>query len=94
MFRSQKCLVVSGDRVWLWPLMEIAIVSGVLSWKSYFTLSLIVLCDKVLLRDMELRHLRYFTAVAKNLNFSEASRRIHVAQPASGCAERCLSPLD
>ncbi len=31
---------------------------------------------------MELRHLRYFTAVAENLNFSEASRRIHVAQPA------------
>src|ERR1700751_4363956 len=30
---------------------------------------------------MELRHLRYFTAVAENLNFSEASRRIHVAQP-------------
>jgi DNA-binding transcriptional LysR family regulator len=30
---------------------------------------------------MELRHLRYFTAVAKHLNFSEASRRIHVAQP-------------
>ncbi len=31
---------------------------------------------------MELRHLRYFTAVAEHLNFSEASRRIHVAQPA------------
>src|SRR3984957_2749133 len=31
---------------------------------------------------MELRHQRYFTAVAENLNFSEASRRIHVAQPA------------
>ena len=31
---------------------------------------------------MELRHLRYFTAVAETLNFSEASRRIHVAQPA------------
>jgi len=30
---------------------------------------------------MELRHLRYFTAVAEHLNFSEASRRIHVAQP-------------
>jgi DNA-binding transcriptional LysR family regulator len=32
--------------------------------------------------EMELRHLRYFTAVAEHLNFSEASRRIHVAQPA------------
>jgi hypothetical protein len=30
----------------------------------------------------ELRHLRYFTAVAEHLNYSEASRRIHVAQPA------------
>ena len=31
---------------------------------------------------MELRHLRYFIAVASNLNFSEASRRLHVAQAA------------
>ena len=31
---------------------------------------------------MELRHLRYFTAVGQYLNYSEASRRLHVAQPA------------
>jgi len=31
---------------------------------------------------MELRHLRYFIGVAHHLNYSEASRRLHVAQPA------------
>jgi DNA-binding transcriptional LysR family regulator len=31
---------------------------------------------------MELRHLRYFVSVAHSLNFSESSRRLHVAQPA------------
>jgi DNA-binding transcriptional LysR family regulator len=31
---------------------------------------------------MELRHFRYFAAVARHLNYSEASRRLHVAQPA------------
>ncbi len=31
---------------------------------------------------MELRHLRYFAAVAEYLNYNEASRRLHVAQPA------------
>ena len=31
---------------------------------------------------MELRHLRYFAAVARHSNYSEASRRLHVAQPA------------
>src|SRR5260370_10364021 len=31
---------------------------------------------------MELRHLRYFVGVAHHLTYSEASRRLHVAQPA------------
>src|SRR5713226_6782073 len=31
---------------------------------------------------MELRHLRYFSAVAQYLNYSEASRRLHIAQSA------------
>lgn len=31
---------------------------------------------------MELRHLRYFAAVAEHLSYTEASRRLHVAQPA------------
>ncbi|MFY9986698.1 MAG: LysR family transcriptional regulator [Chthoniobacterales bacterium] len=31
---------------------------------------------------MELRHFRYFAAVAQHLNYSEASRRLRVAQPA------------
>jgi DNA-binding transcriptional LysR family regulator len=38
--------------------------------------------EKVAGANMELRHLRYFVAVAQHLNYSEAARRLHVAQAA------------
>lgn len=37
---------------------------------------------------MDLRHLRYFLAVAEELSFSKASRKLHIAQPALSRAVR------
>src|SRR5437867_8741315 len=46
-----------------------------------------------MLRPVDLRHLRYFQAVAEELSYSKASRRLHVAQPALSRAVKELEGM-